>query len=280
MHRFTTPTPPQLDIEFRAGDITIVATDEVAESTVELTGHRDDDDTRALIAATLIEQRGDEVVVQVPKDGGAFGRTPELRLRITAPRGSRLAVRSGSGDLRVHGSLGASRVDSGSGDVRIDRVDGTSRVRAGSGDVVIDDVGADLEAQTGSGDIRIGRLGGSAKLQSGSGDVHVDAADDGVHLQTGSGDISLGDAGHDVKAQTGSGDVRLAAVRRGRVLVQGASGDIHVGVTDGTAAWLDVTTLAGRIESDLESADAPADGEERVHLKLNTVSGDITVVRS
>jgi len=280
VHTFDTPTPPQLTIEFRSGDITIDARD-VTETSVELSGRRDDEDSRAMVAATIIEQRGEAVVVFVPKRSFASsGRDPELRLHVTAPTHTRLAVKSGSADLQARGTFGDSRVDSGSGDVALDHLDGPSRVRTGSGDVEVERASAELHLQTGSGDIRIARLEAAAKVQSGSGDVRVDAAERGLVIQTGSGDISVGQADDDVKAQTGSGDVHLGSVRKGNVQAQGASGDIHVGVVPGTAAWLDVKTLTGRVESDLESSDVPDDEEQRVRLKLNTVSGDIAVVRS
>src|SRR5262245_587339 len=95
-HRFATPTPPRLRIEFRSGSI-LVRTDDVDETTVELRGRRDDGASRHLIAETTIEQRGDEIVVLVPKRaGGFFARSPELELVVSSPRLTALAVESGS----------------------------------------------------------------------------------------------------------------------------------------------------------------------------------------
>ena len=65
MHRFDTPTPPRLTIEFRAGTIAIDTAD-VAETTVDLQPRHDSKATRDAMAATMIEQRGDEIVVLVP----------------------------------------------------------------------------------------------------------------------------------------------------------------------------------------------------------------------
>jgi DUF4097 and DUF4098 domain-containing protein YvlB len=279
MHRFSTPTPPQLSVEFRAGSITI-RSDDVQETTVDLRGRSDDAATRSLLDDTVVDQRGGTVVVHVPKrSGGLFGRTPELLLDITAPHGSRLHVQTASADLSAHGSYGESTVASGSGDVFVERLTGSAHVRSGSGDVVIRSTTSDLTVGTGSGDVRLGTTEGDMSLQSGSGDIAVDSARAEVKVQTGSGDLRIGRAEDDVKAQTGSGDIEVAQVSRGRIRAKSASGDLGIGVVDGVAAWLDVRTLTGSVSSDLEASEAVGAEEQHVRLELSTVSGDIDITR-
>ncbi|MPZ62373.1 MAG: DUF4097 family beta strand repeat protein [Propionibacteriales bacterium] len=280
MHRFNTEKPPMIVVEFRSGDITI-NTEDVDETLVELSGRPNDSAAEELIAATLVEQRGNTIYVKVPKrPRGLFGTTPALHLSITAPNSSNLAIRSASADVNVRGSLGTSKIDTGSGDVTVGHLDGAGRIRTGSGDVSADTIEAAYEIQTGSGDIEIGQATDQLRVQTGSGEVRVDSAGASAKLQTGSGGVAVGQAEEDVFAQTGSGDIRLSSVRRGRVKVQAASGDIHVGVLNGTAAWLDVKTLTGRVASDLEQSGAPAEDDQQVRLQLNTVSGDIAIVRA
>jgi DUF4097 and DUF4098 domain-containing protein YvlB len=280
MHRFTTTTPPRLTIEFRAGDIHI-DTQDVAETTVELHGRGDDRDSRALVEDTIIDQRGDDIVVLVPKRSlGLFGRSPELRLDITAPTGTRLNVKTGSADVSARGVYGEARVASGSGDVSVEELTGAAHLRAGSGDVHVGSARADITVGTGSGDIRLGTVQAAATLQSGSGDIAVEAAARTLKVQTGSGDIEVARADDDVKAQTGSGDISIGRVSRGRVKAHAASGDLRVGVADGTPAWLDVRTLTGGVSNDLESTDGVGADEQHVRLELNTVSGDIEIARA
>jgi len=281
MHRFETPTPPTIRIEFRAGDITVEARD-TTETTLDLTGARDDAGTRDLIADTVIEQRDGVIVVHVPKRNGLglLGRTPQLDLRIVAPHGSSLVINAASADVKTLGSLAGSRVVTGSGDISVMHLTGASRLRSGSGDITVDSTAADLEAQSGSGDVSVGSVSAACTLQTGSGDIRLEHVTGPAKVQTGSGDISVGDAESDVKAQTGSGGIRLGRVHRGEVKAQGASGDIHVGLATGTTAWLDVQSLTGRVSTDLESADEPGAEDEKVRLRLNTVSGDISVVRA
>jgi DUF4097 and DUF4098 domain-containing protein YvlB len=279
MHTFDTPTAPQISIEFLSGDI-VVEAQEVTQTTVDLTGPEDATAQR-LIADTVIEQRGDTIVVHVPKRStGLFSRTPELRLRVTTPTGAALTIKSGSADVNARGSFAGSRISSGSGDVSVVHLTGTSRLRTGSGDITVDSTEADLDAQSGSGDIGVGSVSASCSLQTGSGDIALEHATGPVKAQTGSGDIAIRDVEGDLKTQTGSGDIRVERVYRGEVKAQGASSDVHIGVAAGTAAWLDVHSLTGSIDTDLESSDEPGEHEDKVRLQINTVSGDISVVRA
>jgi DUF4097 and DUF4098 domain-containing protein YvlB len=280
MHRFSTTTPPRITIDFRSGDINI-DTQDVQETTVDLRGRGDDSATRSLIEDTVIDQRGDDVVVLVPKRAfGLFGSTPDLMLDITAPHGSRLNVKADSADLSARGSYGESRTASGSGDVSIERLSGSAHLRSGSGDVNVDVAEASLSVGTGSGDIRVGSAGADLTVQSGSGGVVVDAVAGELKAQTGSGDVEVRQADSDVKAKSGSGDVSVGRVSGGRVQATAASGDLHVGVTDGTPALLDVRTVTGGVSNDLEASEPVGAGEQYVRLDLKTVSGDIDIVRA
>ena len=280
MHRFSTASPPRITIEFRAGDINI-DTQDVQETTVELRGRSDDSATQSLVDETIIDQRGGDIVVLVPKRTlSLFGRSPELLLDITAPHGSRLNVKSDSADLSARGSYGETRVASGSGDVSVERLTGSAHVRSGSGDISVNEAGAALTVGTGSGDIHVDAALADLVVQSGSGSVAVGAAAGALKVQTGSGDVEVRQADDDVKAQTGSGDVVVRRVSRGRVQAKAASGDLHVGVADGVPAWLDVRTVSGGVSNDLESSDPVGAGEQYVRLDLKTVSGDIDIVRA
>ncbi len=103
MHRFTTPTPPRLAVELRAGSLD-VRTDDVTETTVELAGPAD------TVAATVVEQRGDEIAVIAPRHlGGLFGRGGDLRVTVVAPSRTALAIQTGSGDVTARGDTAPRR---------------------------------------------------------------------------------------------------------------------------------------------------------------------------
>lgn len=258
MHRFPTPRRPQLVIELRAGTIAI-DTDEVDEATIDL--HDRVGDTSDALRDTVIEQRGDAIVVFAPKHDGLWHRTVELDLRATVPVGTALRIATGSAPITARGRYATTSVHSGSGDVDVEAVDG------------------DADVSTGSGRIAVGSVTGAANAKSGSGDVEIGTAGTSVRVKTGSGDVSVARGGDELRASTGSGDVRIDSVDRGNVNVRVASGDIRAGVRAGTAAWLDVRTVSGRVSSELESTPGPGEADQQVRLHLQSVSGDIELLR-
>lgn len=278
MYEFHTPQAPRLRIEIGSGDIEIEAT-QTDRTTVEITARADEAGQEA-IAETRVEQRGNDIVIEAPRRSSFFRRGPELRVHVVLPVQSQLDARVNSADLHTSGRLMTATVKTGSGDVRLDTVTEDTHVQAGSGDIEIQVAGLSTKVQSGSGDVRIRQSRGQLNVNTGSGDIEVDRAESPVQLSTGSGDIRVGDAAGSVSTNSASGDQLIARVASGRVRSNSASGDVHIGVTDGTAAWLDVNTLSGSVHSELDGAEPPADDDDTVEVRVNTVSGDITLVRA
>jgi DUF4097 and DUF4098 domain-containing protein YvlB len=278
MDTFTTPTPPRLSLDLKAGTVAIDTVDGT-ETTVEVLPLDDSDVTLDALAATTIDQRGDDILVHVPSRHGFLGRSPKLAVTVTAPHGARLAVKTGSADVVATGRFGTSQVQTGSGDITLGDFADALRVSSGSGDVRVESVAKDVVVKTGSGDIDVVDVDGDASFTSGSGDVIVGGAAKGVLAKTGSGDITIGAAPPDLRATTASGDIRIDVIAEGEVQARAASGDIHAGVQRGTAAWLDVHTVSGRVASALDATDQPDAGDRKVRLQLSTVSGDIQLSR-
>jgi DUF4097 and DUF4098 domain-containing protein YvlB len=278
MDTFTTTKPPRLSIETKAGTVTIETVDG-SETTVEITPLNDHDATLDALLATTVDQHGDDIVVHVPGRFSVLGRSPKLAIAVTTPHEARLSVKTGSADVVATGRFGTSVVSSGSGDMTLGDFSDSLRVNSGSGDIRVESVAKDVVAKTGSGDIDVVDVDGDASITSGSGDIVVGGGNRGVTAKTGSGNITVGAAPPDLRISTASGDIRIDVVTEGEVKAKAASGDIHAGVRRGTAAWLDVHTVSGRVASTLDAASAPADDDRTVRLHLSTVSGDIDLAR-
>ncbi len=266
---FETHTPVQLYVELGKGSVHITATD-TTESHVEIAG-KDAEQVE-------VRQEGRRISVVAPRQrGGFFGSDTGLDVAITIPLTSELAVKTGSADVTVDGTVGASEIKSGSGDVRLDDLTGASLVETGSGDVTIDVANADLRVKSGSGEVGIGHTEGAVAVSTGSGDVRIGTANGHTAVKTGSGDLRVVEANTDVSMTTGSGDLQVDTAHRGRLTVKGASGDIRVGVPTGVPVWTDISTISGAIRSGLQGAGEPADGADHLELRAKTVSGDIVL---
>ena len=265
-HHFDTPQPVNLYVEIGKGTVRVVATD-VTATHVEVTG-RDADQVR-------VEQSGDQISVVAPQRTGFLGGDSRLDVAVTLPTDSDVAVRTGSADITVDGTLGSGKIKSGSGDVRLDTFGGPTLVDTGSGDIRLEQARAELRIKSGSGSVSLGRVEAAVAVSTGSGDVEIGSADGPTVVKTGSGDLKVADARNDVSLTTGSGDLVIGAAQRGRLTAKGASGDVQVGIRAGVPVWTDISTLSGEIRSSLRGAGEPQEGADHVELRAKTVSGDI-----
>ena len=67
-----------------------------------------------------VEQNGDQITVVAPQRTGFLSGDSRLDVAVTVPTDSDLAVKTGSADITVDGTLGSGKVKSGSGDVQLD----------------------------------------------------------------------------------------------------------------------------------------------------------------
>ena len=279
MPTFETPHPLTVTVDVPAGDIRFAAADR-ADTTVEIvpSSTMSKADARAAEQA-VVELSGTNLLIRVPREAGLFGRTGAVRVTVALPGGSAVRAATGSGDLRARGPLGDCRVRTASGDVRFERT-GAFEAETSSGDVTVEDVDGDATVTVNSGDVRIDRIGGAATVRGTSGDIRLGAVAGDLRVGGANGDITVEAAGADVTVKTASGDIRIGEVARGRTLVEAASGDLNLGVREGVAAWLDLTSLSGDVKNRLEAADGPREGDGTVEIRARILSGDITVHRS
>jgi DUF4097 and DUF4098 domain-containing protein YvlB len=264
---FSTPNPVSLYVEIGSGGV-ILHTDDTDTTTVDVHGKNAD--------AVVVEQRGDEIVVLARQGrGGFFGSSSDLDVHVNLPHSSKVTTKLGSADLRAMGRLGESLIRSGSGDVELEEVDADLVIETGSGDVEVERVAGDLRAKSGSGDVSVEHIDGSATVSTGSGDVEVDTARGSVEVKSGSGDLRVREALQDVALSTASGDLVVDRMHRGQLAAKNVSGDITVGIPAGIPVWTDISSMTGTVESELEGAGEPDEGQDYIELRAKTVSGDV-----
>jgi DUF4097 and DUF4098 domain-containing protein YvlB len=273
MHVFDTPGSVSLQLKLPSGRV-VVATADEPRTTVEVVAvGRRGQEAAEEVEVVMEERHGRSVIRVEQKDKFRWGPIQitwggDFECRITCPPGTDLDLAGGSTNLRAEGELGEVSVRTASGDVELESARGELQVKTASGDIGVEECFASGSLVTVSGDVRISWLeGGSFKARSVSGDV------------------SIGTLRADLELATTSGDVEVKAVSLGELRVQTVSGDVRVGITRGTRTWIDAASVSGRLESELGLEDAEpaqeAEGDDAiVPLRLKTVSGDVSIVRS
>ncbi len=278
MHTFETPEPITLVVRAGAGHVTVRAGD-TPRTTVELTALNAAGGDA--IAEARVEQQRDSVVVDVPRHrGGLFRPHPSVGIVISCPTDSVVEVKAESADITATGSYAEAAMTTGSGEVEVDDVRGSAKLKSGSGTVTAGTIGKAAVITTGSGNVSLESAGQSAQVSVGSGDIKIAEVTGESVAKTGSGDVEVDRLGGTLVTKSGSGDLVVRRATSGSVKANGASGSITIGVAQGTAAWLDVSTLTGRVIQELEQTGAPTDGQQRVEITAHTVSGNLRVHRS
>ena len=268
-YEFETHDPAQLYVELGRGSLHVTAAD-TAVSGVEITG-RDAERVE-------VRQDGRRISVVAPRQlGGFFGSDSSLVITVTVPHESDLALKTGSADILVDGTVGAVEVKSGSGDVRLADLAGPGLVETGSGDVTVEVANAELRVKSGSGEVVVRHTQGAVAVSTGSGDVQIRTAHGPVAVKTGSGDLRVAEAHADVSLTTGSGDLVVGTAHRGRLTAKGASGGVRFGMPAGVPVWTDISTVSGTIRSGLAGAGEPADGADHIEVRAKTVTGDVAL---
>jgi putative adhesin len=264
--RFETDERVALDLRIPAGRIEVEAAN--GEPTVvELTPLDGGDESARAIDDATVEVRskrgGRRLVVDV--SGRHFGRDAKILLRVTCPSGADLDARTASADLSTHGPLGSADVKTASGDLSLDVVTGGLDVKTASGDLSVASVHRSASVNSASGDISIGRIGGNAKIHVASGEVNVREADGSLSIHSASGDQLIG------------------AVQAGEVVLKTASGDLSVGVREGSTVRVDARSMSGAMTSEIELGESPVGdtaGGPHVDLRAMSMSGDVRITRA
>lgn len=262
MYEFKCPEPVHMLVKLGGGAAEIVA-EARDTATVDVAPFDNSDAARDLAANTRVDLRDGRLIVEVPDSSGwpLRFRSPRIRVAIHVPLDSTLQLKVASADATCRGRYASAAVGSASGDIYVEQVTGDASVNTASGDARFVDVGGQLKANAASGDVTVQSVGGEVSAHSAS------------------GDLEIAQAGAGVRTTTASGDVRVGAARRGAIKINSASGDVSVGVVEGTGVWLDLTTMSGATRSDLAMNDSTGSNRQDLTLQVRTASGDITVHR-
>lgn len=267
MTEYPCPGPISLDLRVAAGEVTVVA-EPRDTAAVEITAQDSSDTSQRAVAQTRVAYGGGWLRVQAPEHGFApFWRSGRVRVAIRVPEDCALHVKTASARVECTGRYASGNLGSASGHLSVEHATGDLRLSCVSGQVAVERADAQLNVHVTSGTVRVGYAAGDATASSVSGDVEIARA------------------GASVTASATSGDVRIGAASAGTVKAMTVSGSVRLGVVPGTRVWLDLGSVSGRTSTDLDmdldsQHGAPGGGAADLRVRVNTVSGNISVLRA
>ncbi|MHA5051005.1 DUF4097 family beta strand repeat-containing protein [Streptomyces sp. SD15] len=278
MPSFDTPEPISATAHVDAGSIQFTAGDRL-DTVVEVRPHDPKKDLDVRTAdQTEVTYASGVLTVRTPKPK-LFGRTGAVDVTVELPTGSRIDMAGGWAQVLGEGRLGEVRVKTSSGEVRLGTT-GPLQVTAPDSSISVDRVEGRAEITTSSGSVRVGLVDGPAVLKNSHGTTTVGAATGELRVSGAHGNIDIARAEASVTATTTNGTVRVGEVARGTVQLETSYGAIEVGVREGTAAWLDVSSNFGQVRNTLATSETPKKTEDTVEVHARTQHGNIDVRRA
>ena len=285
---FNTPSPIAVALDLYVADVRFTAADRT-DTVVEV--RPSDPDKAADIKAaenTRVEYddatRTLSIVSRKPRNrfvNFSSKRPESIAVVIQLPTDSDVRGKADLGDFHADGALGTVALKTDVGAVRLART-GPLNLRSGVGQISVEAVTGPAEVHGSSSEIRIGAVDGTAQVSTDNGKIQLGLVTGSASVKASNGSVSIDRALTDITAASANGGVRIGEVVRGTVSATSKNGSVEVGVREGSAARLELSTSVGRVYNELTSTGAPGADEpvDKVEIHADTKLGDITIRRT
>jgi DUF4097 and DUF4098 domain-containing protein YvlB len=273
MPTFTTPGP-------------IIATAVVAGAQVRVTAS-DRTDTVVLVEPINKASQSDVKVADKTKVDFADGqlsvkttvsgdKNGSVAITIDLPAGSSLVAYLAHSDVHADGSFGDCELHLASGRVQLDRINAL-QANIAAGEVTIGHIAGRASIEGSAVRMRISEIEDTFRLSSSGGQIWIGHASADLDLSSGSGGFDIDRADGSVTAKTGDGAIRIGQLTRGQAELLNGSGNIEVGISEGTAARVDANSERGSVRNSVPPQENPETSDSKVTVHARTRHGDIII---
>ena len=275
---FATPQPITLTIELSVANLRLIAS-ERSDTTIEVRPSKASSAADVKAAEqTRVEYANGRLLVKGPRQRFYLFRSASVEVTIELPAGSDVNGTLSMGEFRVEGRLGECRFYTAMGDLSLEQT-GRLNLNSGYGNITVDRAVGNTDITTGSGSVRIGTIEGAATVKNSDGRTTIGEVSGELRFNSANGTISVDHALSSVTAKTANGSIRIGEAVRGSILLETAYGALEVGIRNGTAAWLDVSTEYGSVRNSMHGQEGPGQSKETVEVRARTAYGNITIQR-
>lgn len=276
MPTFATPEPIAATVEVAGAQVRVTASDRT--DTVVLvepvnTASRKD---VKVAEKTKVDFAGGQLSVKTTTPGDKNG---SVAITIDLPAGSGLAAYLAHSEVHADGSLGQCELHMASGQVQLDRINAL-QANIAAGEVAVGHIAGRADIDGGAFAMRIGEVKGTVGFSNSGGQAWIGHASADLDLGSASGDFDIDRADGSVTATTSSGAIRIGRMTSGQAKLTNASGNIEVGISEGTAASIDAGSERGAVHNFVASPAEPGPTEAKVSVHARTRHGDITIQRT
>jgi len=276
MPAFDTPGPIAATVAVAGAQVRVTATDRT--DTVVLVEPIDTASQKDVKVAdkTKVDFAGGQLSVKTTDSGDKNG---SVAITIDLPAGSSLVAYLAHSRVHADGSLGECELHLASGQVQLDRVNAL-QANIAAGEVTIGHIAGRANVDGAAFAMRISEVEDTVKLSNSGGQTWIGHASAGLDLSSGHGGFDIDRADGSVTATTGDGAIRIGRVTRGQAELLNRSGNIEVGIGEGTAARVDASSTRGSVRNSVPPRENPDPSDNEVTVHARTRYGDIIIQRA
>ena len=277
MPTFDTPGPIAATVVVAGAQVRVTASDRT--DTVVLVEPIDKASKTDVKVAnkTKVDFAGGQLSVKTTVSGDKNG---SVVITIDVPAGSSLVAYLAHSSVHADGSLGECELHMASGRVELDRINAL-QANIAAGEVTIGHIAGRATIDGGAFAMRISEVKDTVRLSSsGAGQTWIGHASADLDLSSAHGGFDIDRADGSVTAKTGDGAIRIGRLTRGQAELLNGSGNIEVGISEGTAARVDANSERGSVRDSVPSQENPDTSDNKVTVHARTRHGDIIIQRA
>jgi hypothetical protein len=277
MPTFDTPGPIAATVVVAGAQVRVTASDRT--DTVVLVEPIDKASKKDVKVAskTKVDFADGQLSVKTTVSGDKNG---SVVITIDLPAGSSLVAYLAHSRVHADGSFGECELHMASGRVQLDRINAL-QANIAAGEVTIGHIAERVSIDGGAFAMRISEVKDTVKLSSsGAGQTWIGHASADVDLSSAHGGFDIDRADGSVTAKTADGAIRIGRLTRGQAELLNRSGNIEVGISEGTAARVDANSERGSVRNSVPSQENPDTSDNKVTVHARTRYGDIIIQRA
>jgi len=277
MPTFATPGPIAATVVVGGAQVRVTASDRT-DTTVLVEPIDKASKTDVKVASkTKVDFAGGQLSVKTTVSGDKNG---SVVITIDLPAGSSLVAYLAHSSVHADGSFGECELHMASGRVQLDRI-GALQANIAAGEVTIGHIAERATIDGGAFAMRISEVKDTVKLSSsGAGQTWIGHASADLDLSSAHGGFDIDRADGSVTAKTADGAIRIGRLTRGQAELMNRTGNIEVGISEGTAARVDATSERGSVRNSVPSQENPDTPDNTVTVHARTRYGDIIIQRA
>jgi hypothetical protein len=276
MPTFATPGPIAATVQVAGAQVRVTASDRTDTVVLVEPMNKASQSDVKVADKTKVAFAGGRLSVKTTVSGDKNG---SVAITIGLPAGSSLVAYLSHSGVHADGSFGECELHMASGRVQLDRIDAL-QANISAGEVAVGRIAGRTSIDGGAFDVRIGEVEGTARLASSGGRAWIGHASADLDLSSASGGFDVDRADGSITATTASGAIRIGRMTHGQAKLMNGSGNIEVGISEGTAASIDVNSERGAVHNFVSSQGDGDPSDHKVMVHARTRHGDIIVQRA